>query len=228
MFDRIAGRYALVNDLMTFGLDRGWRRTTIRRLGLPPQMRVLDLASGTGDLVRELERHDITAIGADLSLEMLRASGSARHRAVEVDGAALCFATGSFDGLVCGFALRNFTDLAIVLNEAGRVVRPGGRISLLEVDRPTLPVLRTGHRLWMTYGVPAIGALVSDSAAYQYLPRSLAYLPTPAELKTMLEAAGFIDVERARLSGGIVQVVSATRAGGRPISLASASEETSP
>jgi demethylmenaquinone methyltransferase/2-methoxy-6-polyprenyl-1,4-benzoquinol methylase len=117
------------------------------------------------------------------------------------------------DGVTCGYALRNFTTLGAVFDELGRVVRPGGRISLLEVAEPEHGPLLTGHRVWFHRAVPLIGALVSDADAYRYLPRSTAYLPTTAGLRTMLMGSGFSTVNRRPLSGGLSQLITATRRG---------------
>ena len=226
MFDAIARRYRLVNAVMTLGLDGRWRRTTIRRLGLAPGTTVLDLASGTGELVRVLEAAGHLGVGCDLSFGMLAAGVADTARAVQADGSALPFADASFDGATSGFALRNFTDLDVVLHELARVVRPGGRLALLEVDTPDIPGLRQGHALWMRHVVPRLGALLSDATAYRYLPASLAYLPSPSSLAERLGSAGFVDVARHRLSVGVVQVVTATRLGATPLAARSHRGET--
>ncbi|MGH9297769.1 MAG: class I SAM-dependent methyltransferase, partial [Acidimicrobiales bacterium] len=112
---------------------------------------------------------------------------------------------------VSGFALRNFADLSMTFSELGRIVRSGGRISLLDVSEPSSALLKAGHRIWFTGVVPRIGALLSDGAAYSYLPRSVAYLPSFEEMKAMLASAGFVGVARTALSGGIVQVITGSR-----------------
>ena len=170
MFDAIAPRYDLVNRIMTFRMDVGWRRRTVRALGLPPRLAVLDLACGTGDLCRELVRAGLAPIGVDLSFGMLAA---ARTTAPLVHGDALRlpFADGSIDGATCGFALRNFVALEPFFAALARVVRPGGRIALLEVAEPANAFLRWGHGVYFGKVVPRIGALLSDGAAYRYLPR---------------------------------------------------------
>lgn len=210
MFDAIAPRYDLVNRLMTFGLDLRWRRRTVRLLGLAPGSRVGDLACGTGDLARLCGDAGFPVVGLDLSPGMLAA---ARTRAplVLADGASLPLAGGSLDGLVSGFALRNFADLGRVLAEVARVVRPWGRIALLEVDTPRSPLLAAGHAAWFRHAVPRIGAALSDAGAYRYLPRSVAYLPPRPELLRTIERAGFTTVEHHRLAGGAAQVLTATR-----------------
>ncbi len=210
MFDTIAPRYDVVNRVMTLGLDLSWRRTSVRDLTLAPGDRVLDVACGTGDLCRELAGAGYDPVGIDLSGGMLR---HARTSAPLVHGDALRlpFPDGSLDGAVSGFALRNFVALDPLFVELARVLRPGGRIALLDVSLPTNPVLRAGHRLWFDHAVPRIGGALSDPAAYRYLPRSVAYLPDTEELIAMIRAAGFAAVERRLLSGGITQLLSATR-----------------
>ena len=210
MFDAIAPRYDLVNRIMTFRLDVRWRRVTVQSLALRPGSRVLDLACGTGDLCRELAGAGLAPVGVDLSFGMLAA---ARTTAPLVQGDALRLPVrdGSSDGVTCGFALRNLVSLPPFLAELARVVRPGGRIALLEVATPPNPVLRWGHAVYFGKVVPVIGGLVSDPAAYRYLPRSVAYLPEPDDLLAMIAAAGFGSVERRLLSGGIAQLLTATR-----------------
>jgi len=212
MFDTIAPRYDLVNRMMTFGLDVRWRRQSVRALGLPVGAHVLDLACGTGDFLRILDGAGLAPLGMDLSWGMLQANGTGIPLA-QADGAALPVAAASVDGITCGYALRNFTDLPAVLGELGRVLRPGGRISLLEVSEPEHGLLRAGHRIWFWRVVPVIGGLVSDRAAYRYLPRSTVYLPTTPVLRSMLAEAGFSAVNRRPLSGGLSQLITATRAG---------------
>jgi demethylmenaquinone methyltransferase/2-methoxy-6-polyprenyl-1,4-benzoquinol methylase len=212
MFDAIAPRYDLVNRLMTFGLDRRWRRQSARALGLPVGARVLDLACGTGDFMAILSASGLRPLGVDLSWGMLAANGAGRPL-VQADGTALPVATGSVDGITCGYALRNFTDLGAVFAELGRVVRPGGRISLLEVAEPDHGILLVGYRLWFRSVVPRLGGLLSDPAAYRYLPKSTAYLPATGDLRSMLNGAGFATVNRRLLWGGLSQLLTATRTG---------------
>ena len=210
MFDAIAGRYELVNKLMTFGLDSRWRRRAVRDLRLPPRSVVLDVAAGTGDFTRELARQGHSAVATDLSFGMLDA-GRAMAERVQADASSLPFLSGAFDGVTCGYALRNFTDLAATFDEMARVLRPGGRLSLLEVAEPTSGLLRTGFRLWFRRVVPFIGSLVSDRAAYHYLPQSTAYLPTTPEIVSMLNRSGFSAVNHRRVMGGLSQQFIATR-----------------
>jgi len=210
MFDTIAPRYDLVNRVMTFRMDVGWRRRALDMLGLAPGARVLDLATGTGDLAAEMASRGLVPIGADLSFGMLAAAPTPFPR-VQADGVALPFPDGALDGATCGFALRNFTDLAATVAELGRVVRPGGRLALLEVAEPPNPIMRMGHGIYFGRVVPVIGGILSNGRAYSYLPRSVEYLPEPAELLDVVRDGGFRDVDRTLLSGGIAQLITATR-----------------
>ena len=211
MFDAIAPRYDMVNRLMTFGLDIRWRKQSVDALGLPVGSLVLDLACGTGDFLRILQSEGFRPMGMDLSWGMLAANRTGEPL-TQADVSALPVADASLDGITCGYALRNFTDLQAAFGELGRVVRPGGRISLLEVAEPERTLLLVGHRTWFRHVVPVIGGLLSDSAAYRYLPKSTAYLPPTAELRSMLLDAGFSSVNRRALSGGLSQLITATRA----------------
>jgi demethylmenaquinone methyltransferase/2-methoxy-6-polyprenyl-1,4-benzoquinol methylase len=213
MFDVIAPRYDMVNRIMTFRMDVGWRRRTVAALGLPPGSVVVDLACGTGDLAGDLADRGLVPVGADLSFGML-AAAPRRFARIQSDGAALPLPDGSVDGVTCGFALRNFTDLRATFAELSRVVRPGGRIALLEVATPPNPLLRMGHSVYFGQVVPRIGAALSDGDAYRYLPRSVAYLPEPEEMLQMLGELGFTHVRRALLSVGIAQLITATRGNG--------------
>jgi len=210
LFDTIAPRYDLVNRLMTFGLDQRWRRRAVRRLGLPRGSFVVDLGCGTGDLCRALVDAGHRAVGVDLSFGMLDRARTTTPL-IQGDALRLPLAPGTVDGAVSGFALRNFVDLGSLFSELARVVRPGGRISLLDVAQPTNPVLRIGHGAYFEHAVPRIGGWLSDAQAYRYLPRSVAYLPPTATMLAALRASGFEAVERRLLSGGITQLLTATR-----------------
>lgn len=210
MFDAIAPRYDLVNRIMTFRMDVGWRRRTVRSLGIRPGDTVVDLACGTGDLCRELAAQGARPIGVDLSFGMLAAARTSAPL-VQGDALGLPLPDGSVDGITCGFALRNFASLPPFFAELARVVRPGGRIALLEVAEPPNPLLRFGHGIYFGKVVPLVGGLLSDPAAYRYLPRSVAYLPDPGTMLGQLADAGFVQVERRLLSVGIAQLVTAAR-----------------
>ena len=210
MFDRIAPRYDFLNRLLTFGMDVGWRRRTVAALGLPPGGRILDIACGTGDLCRDLQSLGYVAVGVDRSAGML-AEARTSAPLLRGDGLRLPVGDGAVDGLVCGFALRNFESLGPFFAECARVVRPGGRVALLEVAEPENPFLKYGHSVYFGRVVPVVGGLVSDKAAYRYLPKSVAYLPGPEEMLAMLSSAGFPDARRTTLSVGIAQLLTGTR-----------------
>jgi demethylmenaquinone methyltransferase/2-methoxy-6-polyprenyl-1,4-benzoquinol methylase len=212
MFDTISPRYDLVNRVMTFRMDVGWRRRTVAALGLPSGSLVMDIACGTGDLCRDLARAELRPIGVDFSWGML-AHARTEAPLVQADGLRLPCRDGQVDGAVSGFALRNFTDLAAFFAELGRVVRPGGRIALLDVAEPDQKLVRWGHGVYFGKVVPRIGGLLSDPAAYRYLPKSVAYLPAPERMLDMVRAAGFGTVQRRLLSGGIAQLLTGTRVG---------------
>jgi demethylmenaquinone methyltransferase / 2-methoxy-6-polyprenyl-1,4-benzoquinol methylase len=216
MFDTIAPRYDLVNRVMTFGLDRRWRGATVRSLRLPAGARVLDVGCGTGDLCLELSRARYQPVGVDLSAGMLERARTRTRTCtplVHADALQLPLAPARLDGAVSGFTLRNFVALPPLFAELARVVRPGGRIALLDVATPAAGWLRAGHAVYFGHVVPHLGALLSDRDAYRYLPKSVAYLPEPGELLALAEAAGFEALERRMLSGGITQLITATKAG---------------
>ena len=210
MFDAIAPRYELVNHLLTLNMDRRWRRRAVEDLQLAPASLVLDVATGTGDFGRELVRHEMCAVGVDLSFGMLTA-GDVSFPLVQANAVSLPFLAASFDGVTCGYALRNFTDLEGSLSEMARVLRPGGRMSLLEVAEPTGRFLRWGFRIWFRHIVPCIGSLLSDRSAYRYLPASTAYLPESNDVTAMLSRVGFTDVDHRMILGGLSQQFVATR-----------------
>jgi demethylmenaquinone methyltransferase/2-methoxy-6-polyprenyl-1,4-benzoquinol methylase len=212
MFDAIAPRYDLVNRIMTFRLDVGWRRRAVRSIteGLPERSLVLDLAAGTGDLCRDLAAARLVPVGIDLSWGML-AHARTTAPLVQADALRLPLGDGAADGAISGFALRNFVDLGGFFDELGRVVRPGGRIALLDVAEPENRILHWGHGIYFGKVVPRIGGLLSDPAAYRYLPESVAYLPEPEAMLDLLRGAGFVDVQRQLLTGGIAQLLTGTR-----------------
>jgi demethylmenaquinone methyltransferase/2-methoxy-6-polyprenyl-1,4-benzoquinol methylase len=211
MFDRLAPRYDRMNRIISLGLDKSWRRHTVDALAAAPGARVLDLACGTGDLCRDLAARGCSPVGVDFSAGMLAAARVAAPL-VRGDGAALPVATASFDGVTCGFALRNFVGLDAVFRECGRALRTGGRFAALDATVPTNPLLRAGNALWFRGAVPLLGRLVAhDGEAYRYLPKSTAYLPPAPQLVERLQAAGFEDVRHTTLTGGSVLLLTGTR-----------------
>jgi demethylmenaquinone methyltransferase/2-methoxy-6-polyprenyl-1,4-benzoquinol methylase len=211
MFDRIAPRYDMLNRLLTFRMDVGWRRTAVHELELAPGSVVVDVACGTGDLCRELGKADLRPIGVDFSAGML-ARAIVPAPLVRADALQLPFPTGAVDGLTSGFALRNFTGLDPFFAECARVLRSGGRVALLDVAEPASPQVRALHGLWFRKVVPFVGGLVSDRRAYAYLPASTAYLPSPAELALMFARHGFDNVSLQTLGFGAAQLLTGTRA----------------
>ena len=210
MFDAIAPRYDMVNRIMTFRLDTRWRKIAVRKLALAKGARVLDLASGTGDLCVDLRKAGLTPLSFDMSFGMLAADHSKAPR-VQADILRLPIATQSVDGVTCGFALRNLVDLNVFFHEIARVTKSGGRIALLDVSTPTNPFIRWGNSVYFGKVVPRIGGLLSNRAAYNYLPKSVAYLPSPEQLVVMLQNAGFEHVRNEQLSGGLTQLMHATK-----------------
>jgi demethylmenaquinone methyltransferase/2-methoxy-6-polyprenyl-1,4-benzoquinol methylase len=210
MFDRIAPRYDLVNRVMTFGLDVGWRRRAVGELGLSAGSLVIDVACGTGDFCRDLEAAGRRAVGVDYSAGML-ARARTHAPLVQADALALPFRTGCADGVTSGFALRNVVDLHRAFREMARVLRPRGRVALLEVSEPRSAPARAAHSLYFRRVVPLIGGLLSDRSAYDYLPASVDYLPSTEELMGMLERAGFEDLSATQLALGAAQLLVATR-----------------
>lgn len=210
MFDTIAPRYDMVNRLMTFRLDVRVRRQTLDLLQLPAKATVLDLACGTGDFVWALQKQGHTAIGVDLSHGMMAAAPK-DGMFVQGDLLALPMPDASVDAAVCGYALRNLLELPTFFAELARVVRPGGRIALVDVSAPENPILRKGFDIHFNKIVPFVGGLFSDKAAYGYLPRSVAYLPPPEVMVQMLTDAGFANGERRQLTMGTAQLLTGDR-----------------
>ncbi len=210
MFGRISPRYDLMNRLMTFGLDQGWRRRVMREAAVPPGGRALDLATGTGDIALAFGA-DVRVAAADFSLPMLHfAAGKAAGRRVSLaaaDALALPFADGVFDAVTSGFAMRNVADIAAAFAEMHRVTRPGGRVVCLEVARPGNPLVRWGHALYFRRVVPLLGRLVSgQAAAYAYLPASADRFPPPPVLADIMVAAGWQQVRFVQVGLGAAAI----------------------
>lgn len=211
MFDRVAPRYERMNRIISLGLDRRWRAQAINTLGLAHGALVLDLACGTGDLCRDLDAFGYRALGVDVSAGMLAAAHTGAPL-VRGDAERLPLGDTRVDGVVCGFALRNFVDLDVVFAECARVTRRGGRFAAIDASVPEHALLRAGNAIWFRGAVPILGrVLARDADAYRYLPQSTAYLPGPQALAGMLRAAGFVDVITRPLTGGSVLLVSGTR-----------------
>jgi len=213
MFDRIAPRYDAMNRLLTAGLDQRWRRAALDAVGTGSGDRVLDLACGTGDLAELAAARGAKVVGVDFAGEMLR--GARRRRVpalwIQGDAAALPLPDGCATVVTSGFALRNFVSLPEVLGEMARVLEVKGRLALIEVDRPTLAVVRAAHSFYFDRVVPRVGGWLSDRAAYRYLPSSTVYLPPEAELAALIEDAGFREVRRRPLLLGTAQILTAVR-----------------
>jgi demethylmenaquinone methyltransferase / 2-methoxy-6-polyprenyl-1,4-benzoquinol methylase len=219
MFDRIAGVYDVMNSVMTAGLHHRWRERAADLARVPPGGRALDVATGTGDLALVLaQRAGPTGevIGADFSDGMLararaKAAGVAGVRFEHADALALPYGDGAFDAATVGFGARNFGDLERGLAEMVRVVRPGGRVVVLEITTPTRPPLSTFFSLWFDRVVPLLGRLAADSEAYAYLPRSVKRFPGPERLGGLLQGAGLDDVRWILTAGGIIALHHGTR-----------------
>jgi len=212
MFDGIARRYDLLNDLLSFGLDRWWRRAAAKAVLAGPGDLVLDLGCGTGKLGALLTR-GATVVGVDLSHAMLRVGRALPPPLLLVQGSAfrLPFADARFDAAVSGFLLRNLNDLGAGFAELARAVRAGGTVALVDITEPPGPLL---HRLFDVYfriAAPALGGAVGRRDAYSYLVRSLAHLPPPREVSAMLAGAGFGGCQARPLSGGIATLFTGTR-----------------
>jgi demethylmenaquinone methyltransferase/2-methoxy-6-polyprenyl-1,4-benzoquinol methylase len=213
MFDRVAPGYDRMNRIISLGRDTFWRRRTVGALGLPRGSLVLDLACGTGDLSCELAEAGYRPIGIDFSARMLELAATRTEAPlVRGDAQALPLHDGAVDGVVCGFALRNFVDVQAVFAECSRILRPGGRVAALDAAVPERLVMRAGNSVWFRGAVPVLGRLLARNAeAYRYLPRSTAYLPPPRTLLDQLHAAGFAGAARRTMTGGSVQLITGTR-----------------
>ena len=204
MFDRIAPVYDAMNRVMTAGLDRRWRKLAVSEVVWPGD-RVLDSCCGTGDLAVEAERQGGRVVALDFSPKMLerarRKSGAIEW--VEGDALELPFGDGEFDAATVGFGVRNLTDLEGGLRELCRVLRPGGKVAVLEITRPR-GILRPFFRLWFDVLVPFAGRVLPGGQAYTYLPASVRRFPSPDDLSALFERAGFESVRFRLLGGGIV------------------------
>jgi demethylmenaquinone methyltransferase/2-methoxy-6-polyprenyl-1,4-benzoquinol methylase len=215
MFDRIAGLYDRMNTVMTAGLHHAWRRRAADLAALAPGDRALDVATGTGDLAVELSRRVSPGgevVGTDFSermLELARAKAPGL-RFETANALALPYADGQFDAATVGFGARNFSDLEQGLREMARVVRPGGRVVVLEITTPSRPPLSTFFELWFDRVVPALGRLAGDPQAYSYLPSSVRRFPGPEELAAIMYACGLSEIRYILTAGGIIALHAGT------------------
>ena len=213
MFDRIAGPYDLMNSVMTAGLHHRWRERAADLARVGPGSRALDVATGTGDLAIELASRGADVVGSDFSEGMLEV---ARRKAPALtweqgNALALPYPDATFDAATVGFGARNFSDLPQGLREMARVVRPGGRVVVLEITTPQKPPLSTFFSLWFDRIVPMLGKLAKEPEAYTYLPSSVKRFPGPQALGAELAAAGLTDVRWILTAGGIIALHSGTR-----------------
>ena len=211
MFDRIAPVYDVMNHVMTAGLDRRWRKLAVKEVVWPGD-RVLDACCGTGDLAVEAERRGGRVVGLDFSEKMLerarKKSGAIEW--VQGDALALPFGDGEFDAATVGFGIRNLAALEGGLRELARVLKPGGKVAVLEITRPR-GILRPFFRLWFDGVVPVLGRVLPGGEAYTYLPASVRRFPGPDDLSALFERAGFEDVRYRLLGGGIVALHMGTK-----------------
>lgn len=223
MFDRIAGVYDLMNATMTAGMHQGWRERAVDRLDLAPGESGLDVCCGTGDLSLAMAARlgaRGSVVGCDFSEAML---DIARHKALSVPGAGtrlrfewadaleLPYPDQSFDAATVGFGVRNLADLDRGLEELNRVLRPGGRLAILEITQPQRPPLSWFLSMWFDRLVPLLGRIAGDSDAYSYLPESVKRFPSPRGLAAKVDAAGFDSIRWTILAGGIIAIHSATK-----------------
>ncbi|HEX6385444.1 MAG TPA: ubiquinone/menaquinone biosynthesis methyltransferase [Anaerolineae bacterium] len=213
MFARIAGRYDTMNRLMTGGQDLKWRRYVIRQAQLPPGGRLLDIATGTGDIAYEglKQTPGLQAIGGDFTIEMMRAGQRMPERRailwVGADTLALPFPDDTFDAVTSGFLMRNVIDVPAAFREQTRVTKPGGRVVVLESSPPKQNVLRPFIHLHLNYVIPTLGKLVTGEAeAYRYLPDSTQQFQSPESLVKIMRQAGLVNVAYKLFMFGTIAV----------------------
>jgi demethylmenaquinone methyltransferase/2-methoxy-6-polyprenyl-1,4-benzoquinol methylase len=221
MFDRIAGVYDVMNSAMTAGMHHRWRARAADRAELASGDAALDVCCGTGDLALELARRVGPAgrvVGSDFSERMLDLArekpvpGAAAKPIFEwADALDLPYDDGGFDAVSVGFGVRNLSDLGRGIAEMARVLKPGGRLVILEITQPTRPPLSTFFSVWFDRIVPLIGRFAGDSAAYSYLPESVKRFPSPAGLAAIMDGAGLERIRWTILAGGIIAIHSGRR-----------------
>jgi demethylmenaquinone methyltransferase/2-methoxy-6-polyprenyl-1,4-benzoquinol methylase len=222
MFDRVAGRYDALNSVMTAGLHHRWRERAAARTELQPGDAALDICCGTGDLALELAplvAPEGRVVGCDFSEPMLdlardkdAARGADNVRFEWADALELPYDGERFDAVTVGFGVRNLADLDRGLREMARVLKPGGRVVILEITQPARPPLSLFFSLWFDRLVPLLGALSSDPEAYSYLPESVRSFPSPLGLAEKMDRAGFERIRYTVLAGGIIAIHSGARA----------------
>lgn len=222
MFSGIAGRYDLLNHLLSVNIDKRWRKVVTSKLKSVcerPEAVILDVACGTGDLSVELQRTGpAKVIGTDFCRPMLAVAADKNIKTelsipyVEADGMNLSFADRSFDAVTIAFGLRNFSNWKDGLKELHRILKPGGKLAVLEFSSPVVPGFKQLFRFYFSHVLPRIGGAVSGSrGAYEYLPDSVSKFPDQKGLAAMMRDIGFVDVEYKNLTGGIAAVHLGTR-----------------
>lgn len=221
MFDRIAGSYDALNTAMTVGLHHRWRRRAADRAELAAGHSALDLCCGTGDLALELRSRvgpSGRVVGADFSERMLEiANLKAAQRGLSdvtfewADALELPYSDASFDAVTVGFGVRNLADLDVGMSEMARVLKPGGRLVVLEITQPRRPPLSTFYKLWFDRLVPLLGRAAGDAEAYSYLPESVRTFPPPDGLAAIMDRAGLERIRYTILAGGIIAIHSGAR-----------------
>ena len=221
MFDRIAGKYDFLNHFLSMGIDKGWRKKAIKEIARIQPQKILDVATGTGDLaIAALQTKPQQIIGIDISegmLEIGKKKIEALHAAQIIqlekgDSEALSFETGSFDAITCAYGVRNFENLEKGLTEMCRVMKPGGRLAILEFSHPkTFPVKQL-YEFYFRFILPALGKLVSKhNSAYTYLPKSVKAFPDGRQFCKILEQCGFTNPKAQALTFGITSLYTATK-----------------
>jgi len=224
MFDQIAGRYDLLNRLMSMGIDQSWRRKTVAALKLPAGARVLDLATGTGDLALMIARlhTDARVVGSDPSSRMLEVgvqkvmrTGLADRVQLEIgDAQALPYENDSFDGCCIAFGIRNVPDRSAALAEMARVTKPGGRVAVLELGEPSVGWLSPFARFHVRKVIPRIGGMLSGSREYKYLQESIAAFPPADKFAEQMQASGLKVLDVQPLTFGACNLFVAEPQGG--------------